>query len=182
MNCRRLAPAAPSDAPDHRARQACLEMLAAVLAHPHRGERGTALFLLDACYSTLDDGVVAEVERRLRAVSPAWHRLMRGDAGEFVVIAQGLVDGSAVLPAAARLVHAFDEALQGADLPLCPEVAIGISFASQHTARAESMLVAAEQSLRESRAATRLGRRPAPPSGPPQPGSGRPPGSQCEPE
>ncbi len=171
MNCRRLAPHAPDDAPDDRARDACLEALAAVLAHPRGGVRGTALFLLDVCDLPLDESVIAEVERRLHAVSPAWHRLLRGAAGEFVVIAQGLMDGGAVLTAAARLVHAFDESLQGADLPLCPEVAIGISFASQHTARAEAMLVAAEASLRESRAATRLGRRPAPPAG-----------SQCEPE
>ncbi len=167
MNSRCLAPAAPSEPSDKRARTACLEVLATVLAHPPGGVRGTALFLLDGCGPEVDDAVQAEVERRLGAASPAWHRLLRGDAGEFIVIAQGLVDGAAVLTAAARLVHAFDEALQSADLPLCPEVAIGISFATQHSARAEPMLAAAEQSLHESRAATRLGRRPAPPFIPP---------------
>jgi hypothetical protein len=148
-------------------RSACLALLDAVLGHPPGGIRGTALFLLDCCGPQLGDAALAEVERRLRAAAPAWHRLLRGDKGEFVVIAQGLVDGGAVLTAAARLVHAFDDALQTADLPLCPDVAIGISFATQHTARAAAMLAAAESGLRESRAATRLGRRGMPPSIPP---------------
>lgn len=148
-------------------RAACLAMLDAVLAHPPGGVRGSALFLLDCCDPRLDDAVLAEVERRLRAAAPAWHRLLRGDAGEFVVIAQGLVDGGAVLGAAARLVHAFDDALQTSDLPLCPDVAIGIAFAPQHGARAASMLAAAEASLRESRAASRLGRRGTLPAIPP---------------
>lgn len=148
-------------------RAACLAMLDAVLAHPPGGVRGSALFLLDCCDPRLDDAVLAEVERRLRAAAPAWHRLLRGDAGEFVVIAQGLVDGGAVLGAAARLVHAFDDALQTSDLPLCPDVAIGIAFAPQHGARAAPMLAAAEASLRESRAASRLGRRGTLPAIPP---------------
>ena len=155
MNCARRTDAAPSNS----GRDACLALLATVLAHPPGGARGTALFLLDGCGPPLGDAVHAEIERRLRAASPAWHRLLRGDAGEFVVVAQGLVDGGAVLTAAARLVHAFDEALQSSHLPLCPEVAIGISLASQHAARAEAMLAAAESGLRDSRAATRLGRR-----------------------
>ena len=148
-------------------RAACLAMLDAVLAHSPGGVRGSALFLLDCCDPRLDDAVLAEVERRLRAAAPTWHRLLRGDAGEFVVIAQGLVDGGAVLGAAARLVHAFDDALQTSDLPLCPDVAIGIAFAPQHGARAASMLAAAEASLRESRAASRLGRRGTLPAIPP---------------
>ncbi len=148
-------------------RSACLAMLDAVLAHPPGGVRGSALFLLDGCGPRLDDAVLAEVERRLRAAAPAWHRLLRGDSGEFVVIAQGLVDGGAVLGAAARLVHAFDDALQTSDLPLCPDVAIGIAFAPQHGARAAPMLAAAEASLRESRAASRLGRRGTLPAIPP---------------
>ena len=140
-------------------RAACLALLDAVLAHPPGGVRGSALFLLDCCGPRVNDIALAEVERRLRAASPAWHRLLRGDAGEFVVITQGLVDGGAVLGAAARLVHAFDDALQTSDMPLCPDVAIGIAFAPQHGARAATMLAAAEASLRESRAASRLGRR-----------------------
>jgi GGDEF domain-containing protein len=155
MNCARREAGAPADA----GREACLALLATVLAHPPGGVHGTALFLLDCCGPRLDEAAIAEVERRLRAVLPAWHRLLRSDAGEFVVVAQGLVDGGAVLTAAARLVHAFDDALQTSDLPLCPDVAIGIAFASQHGGRAEPMLKAAEASLRESRAATRLGRR-----------------------
>ena len=165
MNCVRRVDAAPRD---NTRRDECLALLATVLDHPPGGVRGSALFLLDCCGPQLDDAVLAEVERRLRAASPAWHRLLRGDNGEFIVIAQGLVDGGAVLTAAARLVHAFDDALQTSDLPLCPDVAIGISFASQHTARAEAMLAAAESGLRESRAAARLGRRSLSPSNPPQ--------------
>ena len=165
MNCARRVDDTPSD--DSR-RDACLELLATVLAHPPGNVRGTALFLLDCCGPRLDEAALAEVERRLRAAAPAWHRLLRGDAGEFVVIAQGLVDGGAVLTAAARLVHAFDDALQTADLPLCPDVAIGISFASQASSRAEGMLAAAESGLRESRAANRLGRRGTLSSNPPR--------------
>jgi len=156
MNCARREADPPSG---DAGRQACLDLLSAVLAHPPGGVHGTALFLLDCCGPRLDPEAVAEVERRLRAVLPAWHRLLHGEAGEFVVIAQGLVDGGAVLTAAARLVHAFDDALQTSDLPLGPEVAIGIAFALQHGGRAEAMLKAAEASLRESRIAARLGRR-----------------------
>lgn len=163
MNCARRLDAESSQPPDNGGRAACLSLLSTVLAHPDGGARGAALFLLDCCDPRLDDTVLAEVERRLRAASPPWHRLLIGDSREFMVIAQGLMDGGAVLTAAARLVHAYDEALQSADLPLCPDVAIGISFASQHTARAETMLAAAEAGLRESRAATRLGRRGIPP-------------------
>ncbi len=152
-----LAPPEPTEGAQGRA--AGLALLDAVLAHPPGGVRGTALFLLDCCGPRLNAAVLAEVERRLRAASPAWHRLLRGDAGEFFVIAQGLVDGGAVLGAAARLVHAFDDALQTSDLPLCPDVAIGIAFAPQHGARAAPMLAAADASLRESRAASRRGRR-----------------------
>ena len=166
--------ACPEDAPMPapadgvaRGRSACLALLGAVLGHPPGGVRGTALFLLDSCGPPLDEAVLAEVERRLRAAAPAWHRLLRGDSGEFVMIAQGLVDGGAVLTAAARLVHAFDDALQTSDLSPSPDVAIGIAFASQHTARAEAMLAAAESGLRESRTATRLGRRSMLPAVPP---------------
>ena len=159
MNCARRMDASSPLPPGNAGRNACLGLLATVLDHSPASVRGTALFLLDCCGVRLDESASAEVERRLRAASPAWHRLLRGDAGEFVVIAQGLMDGGAVLTAAARLVHAFDDALQTADLPSCPDVAIGISFASQHTARAGAMLAAAESGLRESRAAMRLGRR-----------------------
>ena len=167
MNCVRRVDVSSSGRRDNARRDECLALLAAVLDHPPGGVRGSALFLLDCCGSELGDAVLAEVERRLRAASPAWHRLLRGDQGEFVVVAQGLVDGGAVLTAAARLVHAFDDALQTSDVPLCPDVAIGIAFASQQTPRAEAMLAAAESGLRESRAATRLGRRGILPSAPP---------------
>jgi hypothetical protein len=140
-------------------RERCLALLSTLIEHLPGGARGTAVFLLDCCGPRPDEAVVAEVARRLRAASPGWHRLLQGDAGEFVVIAQGLVDGGAVLAAAARLVHAFDDALQSSDMALCPDVAIGISFAPQHGARAESLLAAAESGLRESRAVARQGRR-----------------------
>lgn len=165
MNPGRREEVAPFRSRDDTGRNACLDLLATTLAHAPGGARGTALFLLDCC-RPLEDAVVAEVERRLRAAAPPWHRLLRGDAGEFAVVAQGLVDGGAVLAAAARLVHAFDDALQVSDLAPCPEVAIGIAFASQPTASAESMLAAAESGLRESRAAIRPGRRRRPPVGP----------------
>lgn len=168
--------ACPDDAavpePMHGARQrrsACLALIDAVLAHPPGGVRGSALFLLDCCGPQLSDAALAEVERRLHSAAPAWHRLLRGESGEFVVVAQGLVDGGAVLGAASRLVHAFDEALQSSDLPLCPDVAIGIAVAPQQGARAAPLLAAAESSLRESRAASRLGRRGTLPEIPPPP-------------
>lgn len=166
MNPGRRADAAPPRTPHGPGRDACLRMLDTALAHPPGGARGTALFLLDCCGPRLEDAVLAEVERRLRSASPPWHRLLRGDAGEFAVIAQSLVDGGAVLAAAARLVHAFDDALQASELAPCPDVAIGIAFASQATADAESMLAAAESSLRESRAAAHPGRRRMPPIDP----------------
>lgn len=152
-----------------RSRECCIALLTTVLEHAPGGVRGTAVFLLDCgCAkgangrdpaSPLSDAVVAEAARRVHAASPAWHRLLRGERGEFIVIAQGLVDGGAVLGAAARLVHAFDDALQSSDMPICPEVSIGISFAPQHGARAEAMLAAAEAGLRESMAAARRGQR-----------------------
>jgi GGDEF domain-containing protein len=156
-----LPDAAPCDPPasDWPARDGCLALLSTLIEHMPGGARGTAVFLLDCCGPRPGDAVIAEVERRLRAASPGWHRLLQGDAGEFVVIAQGLVDGGAVLAAAARLVHAFDDALQTSNLALCPDVAIGIAFAPQHGARAEPLLAAAEASLRESRAVARQGRR-----------------------
>lgn len=155
MNAGRRQDAAPSRSPDDIGRNACLDLLAIALAHRPGGARGTALFLLDCSGPRPADAVAAEVERRLRAAAPPWHRLLRGDAGEFAVMAQGLVDGGAVLAAAARLVHAFDDALQAMELAPCPDIAIGIAFASQPTAGAESMLRAAESGLCESRAATR---------------------------
>ena len=149
-----------------RSRQCCIDLLSTVLEHAPGGVRGTAVFLLDCgCTSRddnadrLDDAVVAEAARRLHAASPAWHRLLRGERGEFIVIAQGLVEGAAVLGAAARLVHAFDDALQCSDMAICPEVSIGISFAPQHGARAEALLAAAESGLRESMAGARRGHR-----------------------
>jgi GGDEF domain-containing protein len=157
-----LRDAAPCDpsAGHWPGRDGCLALLSTLIEHLPGGARGTTVFLLDCCGPRPGEAVVAEVERRLRAASPGWHRLLHGDQGEFIVIAQGLVDGAAVLAAAARLVHAFDDALQSSNLALYPDVAIGISFAPQVGARAESLLAAAEASLRESRAVVRQGRRP----------------------
>ena len=171
MNTATCNGAAPCAVPENarRSRQCCIDLLATVLEHAPGGVRGTAVFLLDCSRAgraderdadrCLDDAVVAEAARRVRAAAPGWHRLLRGERGEFIVIAQGLVDGGAVLGAAARLVHAFDDALQSSDMAICPEVAIGISFAPQHGARAEAMLAAAESGLRESIATARLGQR-----------------------
>ena len=157
----RVPDAGPCEPPEdlRSGRDCCLALLAKVIEHLPGGARGTAVFLLDCCGPRPDDSVVADVARRLRAASPAWHRLLRGDTGEFIVIVQGLADGSAVLAAAARLVHAFDDALQSSNLALCPDVAIGISFAAHNGARAEALLAAAESGLRESRAVARQGRR-----------------------
>jgi hypothetical protein len=171
MNGVCLPDGAPWDPPAgvRSGRDCCLALLSTVIEHLPGGARGTAVFLLDCCGPRPSDAVIAEVEHRLRAASPAWHRLLHGDTGEFVVIAQGLVDGGAVLAAAARLVHAFDDALQSSNQALCPDVAIGISFAAHNSARAEPLLAAAESGLRESRAVARQGRRrrlaPIPPLG-----------------
>jgi hypothetical protein len=160
-------------------RSDCLALLARIVDHAPGGVRGTAVFLLD-CGGTspdgrpgtclqLDDAAVAEVARRLDAAAPAWHRLLRGEQGEFIVLAQGLVDGSTVLGTAARLVHAFDDALQGLALPSPAEVSIGIAFAPQHGARAQALLAAAESGLRDAMTTARRGQRrkrpPIPPLG-----------------
>ena len=165
--------------PCQSGREACLRLLAAIIEHAGGDARGLAVFLLDhgdapsdvrpPARLAPDPATVDEVARRLRAVAPAWHRLLRGDHGEFVVIAQGLVDGGTVLGTAARLVHAFDEVLQGVETCLDAEVSVGIAFAPQHGARAEALLAAAEASLREASIRARRGQRkrrpPAPPTG-----------------
>ncbi len=163
--------ATPAAVPENarRSRQSCLDLLTMVIDHAPGGVRGTAVFLLDCGWGAggnakdddwrLEDAVVAEVARRIHSVAPFWHQLLRGERGEFVVITQGLVDGGAVLSAAARLVHAFDDALQSSNLPICPEVGIGISFAPQYGASAEPILAAAEAGLRESMAPARRSRR-----------------------
>ena len=159
----------PAHEPPRVGRESCLALIDTIIAHSPGGARGTAVFLLD-CSGPIgsrgaaqawrsNDLVVAEAGRRIRAASPCWHRLLRGEGGEFVVIAQGLVDGAAVLGTAARLVHAFDDALQGSDLALCPDVCIGIAYAPQHGAQGPSLLAAAESGLRDSLAAMRAGRR-----------------------
>lgn len=138
-------------------RAAIVSTLAAVLEQV--GARGTGVFMLacdgprpdDGAPCRLDDALLAEVARRLRAAAPAWHRLLRNDAGEFVVIAQGLLDGGAVLGTAARLVHAFDDALLIACMHAGAEVSIGIAFAAQPGAHAASLLAAAESGLRDAR-------------------------------
>ena len=179
-DCRDDAACASAPGPCQAGREACLRLLATIIAHAGGDARGLAVFLLDhgdapsnvrpPVRPALDEATVAEVSRRLRAVAPAWHRLLRGDRGEFVVIAQGLVDGGTVLGTAARLVHAFDEALQGAETGIDAEVSVGIAFAPQHGARAEALLAAAEASLREASIRARRGLRKrwsaAPPSDP----------------
>ncbi len=161
MSCVCLRDVGPCDPPEgvRPDRDCCLALLSTVIGHLPGGPRGTAVFLLDCCGARPGAAVLTEVTRRLRAAGPAWHRLMQCETGEFFVVAQGLVDGGAVLAAAARLVHAYDDALQSSDLALCNDVAIGISFALQNRARAEPLLAAAESALRESRAFARQGRR-----------------------
>ena len=110
----------PRRATERQTRADCIEMLSTVLAHAPGSVRGTAVFMLhserraggdgDAAWC-LDDHVLADVLQRLAAAAPTWHRLLHGERGEFIVIAQGLVDGGAVLGSAARLVHAYDDAL-----------------------------------------------------------------------
>lgn len=169
---------APSAAVVRSSRDDCLRLLSTVIDHAPGGVRGTAVFLLDCDDALggearkslpLDDEVAAEATRRIRAASPAWHRLLRGERGEFIVIAQGLVDGGTVLGTAARLVHAFDDALQSSNRFVSAEVSVGIAFAPQHGARADVLLSAAESGLREAMASARRGqrrRRPRiPPSG-----------------
>jgi predicted signal transduction protein with EAL and GGDEF domain len=162
-------------------RSDCLRLLATVINHAHGGVRGTAVFLLDcddlagepthAADGHLGDTVVAAAVRNIRSASPAWHRLLRGERGEFIVIAQGLVDGATVLGTAARLVHAFDDALQGWRLPIAAEVSVGIAFAPAHGATAEALLAAAESGLRDAMRAARCGQRQKRRAIPP-PGSG----------
>lgn len=167
---------AASPGPCRGDREACLGLLAAIIDHAAGDARGLAIFLLDhvgipggagsLARRSLDDATVVEATRRIRAAAPGWHRLMRGEQGAFIVIAQGLVDGGTVLGTAARLVHAFDEALQGAEPPVLVEVSVGIAFAPQHGARAEALLAAAEASLREATIAARRGQRKRTPSKP----------------
>ena len=176
-DCRDDVACAWAPSPCQTGRQACLRLLATLIDHAGGDARGLAVFLLDhgdapsdvrpPARPSLDQATVIEVSRRLRAVAPAWNRLLRGDHGEFVVIAQGLVDGGTVLGTAARLVHAFDEALQGAETCVDAEVSVGIAFAPQHDARAEVLLAAAEASLREASIRARRGRRKRRPAAPP---------------
>lgn len=151
-----------------RSRASCLELLAVVLEHPPAGVRGTAVFVIDSdrrpsgvagARHRFGEDVLAEVARRLGAAAPPWHRLALTDADEFIVIAQGLADGSALLAAAARLVHAYDDALDVAGLQGLGDASVGIAFAPQHGRRADSLLAAAEHGLREALAAARQGKR-----------------------
>lgn len=161
MSCLCLHDGGSCDPPDgvRPDRACCLALLSTVIGSLPGGARGTAVFLLDCCGTRPGVAVLTEVARRLRAACPVWHRLLHCATGEFFVVAQGLVDGGAVLAAAARLVHAFDDALQSSHLALCTDVAIGISCAFQNRAHAEPLLAAAESALRESRAVARQGRR-----------------------
>jgi predicted signal transduction protein with EAL and GGDEF domain len=155
-------------------RQSCLAMLGAIIEHAAGDARGLAVFVLgrggapgdprDAARPHPDDPDIADVLRRLRSASPVLHRLLHGERGEFIVIAQGLLDGGAVLSAAARLVQAFDDARQGSAVPSPDDVSVGIAFAPQHGARAEPLLAAAEAGLRYAMQAARGGKRKRPPS------------------
>ena len=172
-----MAESACSGAPARASRQDCLALLETIIGHAPGGVRGTAVFLLDCDDAAvggtrggrpvLDEATAAEAARRIRAASPGWHWMLHGEQGEFIVIAQGLVDGGTVLGTAARLVHAFDEALQGAEPPVTAEVSVGIAFAPQHGMRAESLLAAAESGLREAIGAARRGQRRRVPRVPP---------------
>jgi len=145
-------------APLPRGRAACIELLGELLNASNGGPLGVALFVLD-CNGTpaprgvrsaqRSDRLAADIARRLRASAPLWHRLLRGDDDEFIVIAQGMVDGAAVLATAARLVHAFDDALHVAEAPDRPDVSIGIAYAPQHGRNAHALLEAAQASLRD---------------------------------
>jgi predicted signal transduction protein with EAL and GGDEF domain len=158
----------PRRTPARQTRADCIEMLSTVIDHAPGSVRGTAVFMLhserragndaDAAWH-VDDDVAANVAQRLAAAAPAWHRLLHGERGEFIVIAQGLFDGGAVLGSAARLVHAYDDALREADLPVVCDVSIGIAFSPQHGGRAEALLSAAESGLRDAMRAARGGKR-----------------------
>lgn len=169
MNAECSTESACSCDPARSSRQHCLAVLETIIGHAPGGVRGTAVFLLD-CDDVpvgaaprgrhpLDDASSAEGARRIRAALPARHRMLRGEQGEIIVIAQGLVDGGAVLGMAARLVHAFDEALQELAPPVAAEVSVGIAFSPQHGMHAESLLAAAESGLREAIGAARRGQR-----------------------
>jgi len=163
------APCSPAPFVSSSSRLDCLRVLDTVIGHAAGDGRGTAVFLLDgedapangarARSLPLDDAVVAEAACRIRAAAPAWHRLLRGERGEFIVIVQGLVDGGTVLGTAARLVHAFDDALHRAQLPAPVEVSVGIALAPQQGANAQALLSAAEAGLRDAMAAARRGQR-----------------------
>ncbi len=150
---------------ERRRRADCLALLETVVAHTPGGIRGTAVFMLDVdrratpvdVVSRVIEPLLPEIARRLGVAAPSWHRLLLGEEGQFIVIAQGLVDGGAVLGCAARLVHAYDDALQVADTAI-GDVSIGIAFSPQHGARADALLRAAEAGLREAIAVARSGR------------------------
>ncbi len=152
--------------PSRCSRAHCVALLETVLAHTPGSVRGTAVFMLDidrqhafdAARCRAFETMLPEIGRRLAAVAPTWHRLMLGENSQFIVIAQGLVDGGAVLGCAARLVHAYDDALQSGDASF-GDVSIGIAFSPQHGARADALLRAAEAGLRDSISTARLGQR-----------------------
>jgi predicted signal transduction protein with EAL and GGDEF domain len=159
---------AASTAVDRSSRADWLRVLDTVVRHAPGDARGSAVFLLDfeatpdsggpVDKPPLDAAIAAEAARRIHAASPAWHRVLRGENDEFIVIAQGLVDGGTVLGTAARLVHAFTETLQHAELPAV-EVSVGIALAPQQGASAPALLAAAEAGLRDAMATARRGRR-----------------------
>ena len=135
-------------------RSDCLELVSAVMAQVPSG-RGSVVFLLDydrsnePVYETdplQELGALDRVAQRLSTCAEFWHRIVPGDHGEFVVIAQGLVDGGAVLASAARLVHGLTEAISFA-----AEVFIGIAMYPQHGATTQALLRAAELSLDEAK-------------------------------
>lgn len=151
--------------PERAGARLCVDQLATVLGRGPGEPHSTAVFLLD-CAAVCDAGGHAlpwhidasasfEVAHRLRRAAPTWHRLLRSDEGAFLVVVQGMVDGRSVLGTAARLVHAFDDALHALNLADCIDPAIGIAVAPPHGARADALLAAAAFDLRDSMAFAR---------------------------
>lgn len=130
-------------------RSGCVELISAVMAEVP-GARGLVVFILDyerlsgaPCqFDPLQFGMLDRLAQRLSTCAEFWHRIVKGEHGELVVIAQGLVDSGTVLESAARLLHGFTE-----ELSFAAEAFIGIAVYPKQGATAEELLLAAEKSL-----------------------------------
>jgi hypothetical protein len=139
-------------------------LLASVVRTQLEDCRGTVIFKLACNWSPLSQAerpsttcewrieeiVSLEAARRIRAIPPGIFRVLPLDTDELLIVAHGLVDGTAVLGAAARLVQCYDEVLRGADSPWCPDVAIGIALPQKSGGTIGSLLAAANSALRDS--------------------------------